>query len=191
MKERRMPQKRLSQQAGTLGSPRKLTRAKTGPQYWRTLDELAQTPEFEEMLHREFPRQASEWVGGAALASRLPEDDERLAGAGRTEACIKQPLEPIVPYVRQPEQIMLGKPLFFATAMPFRVCAVRCWSKAMKAVRPRSKAIPSIRQRSAAATSSRRQAILTMYDPDRSQVVTYLGEMRPLGSSDTLRFAGP
>ena len=34
-------------------------------------------------------------------------------------ACVKQPLEPIVPYVRQPNEIVLGNPLFFASAMPF------------------------------------------------------------------------
>ncbi len=31
-----------------------------GKQYWRTLEELADDPHFEAMLHREFPRQASE-----------------------------------------------------------------------------------------------------------------------------------
>ena len=28
----------------------------SGPEFWRSLDELAQTPEFEELLHKEFPR---------------------------------------------------------------------------------------------------------------------------------------
>src|SRR5512143_1602485 len=41
----------------------KLEAAK-GPQYWRCLEELAGSEGFEEMLHREFPRQASEWIGG-------------------------------------------------------------------------------------------------------------------------------
>ena len=39
-----------------------------------------------------------------------------LALGGAT-ACTRQPLEKIVPYVRQPEQIIPGKPLFFATAL--------------------------------------------------------------------------
>ena len=96
----------------------------TGPKYWRTLDELSQTPEFEEMLHREFPRQASEWVGdGASRRDFMKIMGASLALAGMS-ACTKQPLEPIVPYVRQPEQITLGKPIFFATAMPFPTGAV-------------------------------------------------------------------
>ena len=40
-----------------------------------------------------------------------------LALAGVT-ACTRQPAEKIVPYVRQPEELIPGKPLFFATAMP-------------------------------------------------------------------------
>src|SRR6476620_9526462 len=35
--------------------------ATSGKQYWRSLEELADTPEFEDYLHREFPEQASEW----------------------------------------------------------------------------------------------------------------------------------
>ena len=39
-----------------------------------------------------------------------------LAGVS---ACTRQPQEAIVPYVRQPEELVPGKPLFYATAMPF------------------------------------------------------------------------
>ncbi len=36
--------------------------AERGPNaLWRSLDELAETPEFVEYLHREFPKAASEW----------------------------------------------------------------------------------------------------------------------------------
>src|SRR6202050_3299798 len=44
-----------------LAEVRATSQAKSGKQYWRTLDELADDPHFEELLHREFPRQASEW----------------------------------------------------------------------------------------------------------------------------------
>jgi MoCo/4Fe-4S cofactor protein with predicted Tat translocation signal len=93
----------------------KLSEAR-GPQYWRTLDELARTPEFEEMLHREFPRHASEWTDKSSRRDFLKIMGASLALAGLS-ACTKQPLEPIVPYVRQPKNMVLGKPLFYATAM--------------------------------------------------------------------------
>src|SRR5215470_16203981 len=78
-----------------------------GPDFWRSLDELAGTPEFQELLHREFPRQASEWIeapaeaGAAAGSTRrafLQLSGASLALAGLT-ACTRQPLEKIVPYV--------------------------------------------------------------------------------------------
>ena len=96
----------------------KLARAKSGPQYWRCLEELAQTDGFYEMLHREFPRQASVLPEGASRRDFMKLMSASLALAGLS-ACVKQPLEPIVPYVRQPQEIVFGKPLFFASAMPF------------------------------------------------------------------------
>src|SRR5579859_6622964 len=95
---------------------KKLSEAK-GPKYWRTLEELSSQPAFGEMLEREFPRHASEWVDPVSRRSFL-----KLAGASMALAglagCTKQPLEEILPYVRQPEQLIPGKPIFYATAMP-------------------------------------------------------------------------
>lgn len=96
----------------------KLSRAKSGPQYWRSLEELAQTDGFFEMMHREFPRQASVWPEGASRRDFMKLMTASMALAGLS-ACVKQPIEPIVPYVRQPEPIVLGIPLYFASAMPF------------------------------------------------------------------------
>src|SRR5713226_2876676 len=96
---------------------RRLTEAK-GRKYWRALEELADEKAFGELLQREFPRQASEWVDPVTRRGFL-----RLAGASLAMAglagCTKQPLEPILPYIRQPEDLVPGKPMFFATAMPF------------------------------------------------------------------------
>ena len=44
-----------------LAEVREKLRGKSGKQYWRTLEELAENPHFEELIHREFPRHASEW----------------------------------------------------------------------------------------------------------------------------------
>src|SRR5208283_3319269 len=79
---------------------------------------LSQTEGFYEMVHREFPRQASVWPEGASRRDFMKLMSASLALAGLS-ACVKQPVEPIVPYVRQPEPIVLGVPLFYATAMPF------------------------------------------------------------------------
>ena len=87
-----------------------------GPEYWRSLEELAGSDEFREMMHREFPKGASEWLDGVSRRGFLKLMGASMALAGMT-ACTKQPLEPIVPYVKQPEEIIPGRPMFYATAM--------------------------------------------------------------------------
>src|SRR5262245_65967901 len=88
----------------------------TGKRYWRSLDEFAETVEFRELLHREFPAHASEWLDPVGRRGFLKLMGASIALAGAT-ACTRQPDELIVPYVRQPEDIVPGRPLFFATTM--------------------------------------------------------------------------
>jgi len=80
-----------------------------GSDYWRSLDDLAATPEFQDLLEREFPRQAVGWsededaVEGRRNFLKLM--GASLALAGLT-ACTRQPTEHIMPYVRQPEELI-------------------------------------------------------------------------------------
>ena len=69
----------------TLAEVRAKLDGKTGKRFWKNLDELAETPAFQELMQEEFPRQsgAGEWVD-AVSPPRLPEGDGRVAGAGRT-----------------------------------------------------------------------------------------------------------
>src|ERR1700693_4793667 len=90
---------------------------KNGPEFWRSLEELAGTVEFREMMHREFPKGASEWLADVSRRGFLKLMGASMALAGMT-ACTKQPTEPIVPYVRQPEELVPGRPMFFASAFP-------------------------------------------------------------------------
>src|ERR1041385_3714393 len=88
----------------------------TGKRYWRSLEELAETDEFQEILHREFPERASEWTDPVGRRRFLKLMGASFALAGLT-ACTRQPEEYIAPYVRQPEELVPGRPSFFATAM--------------------------------------------------------------------------
>ena len=101
-----------------LAAVRARLQSKSGKQYWRTLDELAADPHFEELLHREFPRQASEWDEAVDRRDFLKLMGASLAFAGLA-GCKSNEQANIVPYVKQPDGLVLGKPLFFATAMPF------------------------------------------------------------------------
>jgi len=158
---------------------KKLAEAK-GPKYWRTLEELSSQPGFGEMLEREFPRQASEWVDPVSRRTFL-----KLAGASMALAgmagCTKQPLEEILPYVRQPEQLIPGKPIFFATAMPLHGHALPLVIETHE-FRPTKVEGNPQHPASLGATDLFAQAsILDLYDPDRSAHLTWMGEARPWG----------
>lgn len=77
---------------------RRRLRSASGSEFWRSLDELARTPEFEELLHREFPQQATELPQGVSRRGFLHLMGASLALGGLT-ACTRQPLERIVPYI--------------------------------------------------------------------------------------------
>src|SRR5262245_11569692 len=79
--------------------------AEDGPTYWRSLEELSQSPEFMDMVDREFADGTSEWTDDVSRRRFLKLMAASMALAG-IEGCSRQPEEKIVPYVRQPEQIV-------------------------------------------------------------------------------------
>ncbi|HEX7318461.1 MAG TPA: TAT-variant-translocated molybdopterin oxidoreductase [Pyrinomonadaceae bacterium] len=151
---------------------------KRGREYWQSLEELAGTEEFEELLHQEFPRHASEWDEGADRRTFLKLMGASLALAGLT-GCSYQPPETIVPYVRNPEEIVPGKALYFATAMPFSGgCAPLLVRSYMG--RPVKVEGNDLHPASLGAADLFAQAsVLGLYDPDRSQYIINRGEGRP------------
>src|SRR5438445_2443674 len=152
-----------------------------GPEYWRSLEELAGSPDFQEMLHREFPKGASEWLDAVSRRGFLKLMGASLAMAGMT-ACTTQPLEPIVPYVKQPEEVVPGRPLFFATAFTLGGYASPVLVESHLS-RPTKIEGNDRHPASLGGTDIFSQAsILGLYDPDRSQTLTYLGEVRTWGS---------
>src|SRR5262249_31316387 len=87
-----------------------------GRTYWRSLEELSDTPEFRGYLQREFPANASEFTDPSGRREFLKLIGAALALAG-VRPCTRQTEEKIIPYVRQPEEVVPGRPLFYATAM--------------------------------------------------------------------------
>jgi MoCo/4Fe-4S cofactor protein with predicted Tat translocation signal len=154
----------------------RLSRAKSGPQYWRSLEELAQSEGFFEMVHREFPRQAAVWPEGASRRDFMKLMTASMALAGLS-ACVKQPVEPIVPYVRQPQPMVLGIPLFFASAMPFGGYATPVLVESHEGRPTKVEGNPD-HPAGGGSDVFAQASILDMYDPDRSQVVSFTGNIR-------------
>jgi MoCo/4Fe-4S cofactor protein with predicted Tat translocation signal len=159
----------LSALRARLGSAR-------GPQYWRSLEEIAETEGFQDFLRHEFPQGAEEWSDPVGRRKFLKLMGASLALAGVT-ACTRQPKETIMPYVRSPEEIVPGKPLFFATAMPIGGMAQGILVESHMGRPTKIEGNPD-HPASLGATQVLAQAsILTLYDPDRSQTIMHFGEI--------------
>src|ERR1700674_4975717 len=160
-----------------LAAVRAKLQSKSGKQYWRTLEELADDPHFEQLLHREFPRQASEWDEAVDRRDFLKLMAASLAFAGLT-GCKANEQTHIVPYVKQPDGMVLGKPLFFATAMPFGADALGLLVESHEGRPTKIEGNPDHPASLGGTDVFTQASILNLYDPDRAQTVAFAGEIR-------------
>ena len=167
----------------TLDGVREKLKGQTGRRFWKNLDELAATPEFNELMAEEFPRQAmqGEWVDAVSRRGFLKVMGASLALAGLS-GCTKQPDEPIYPYIKQPEDLILGRPMYFATAHPFPTGAIPVLVKsdAFKPIKLEGNPDhPAAKGKSDLITQG---TLLDLYDPDRSHEVLYKGQAGDFGA---------
>src|SRR5713226_264509 len=161
-----------------LAAVRAKLQSKTGKQYWRTLEELAGDPQFEELLHREFPRQApSEWDDSVDRRDFLKLMAASLAFAGLS-GCGRTPEQYVVPYVKQPDGMVLGKPQFYATVMPFGADAIGLLVESHEGRPTKIEGNPDHPSSLGATNAFAQASILNLYDPDRAQTVTKAGEIQ-------------
>ncbi len=146
-----------------------------GKQYWRSLEELADSKEFQEAIHHEF---APTVVGKVELGRR---DFLKLMGASMllagVNACTRQPEEKIFPYVKPPEQLVGGRPLYFATANVRNGYACGVLVESHEGRPTKVEGNPEHPASLGATDVFSQASVLTLYDPDRSQTVKHLGEI--------------
>ncbi len=147
----------------------------SGQSYWRSLEEYSQTEGFQQYIHNEFPVHASAPADDVTRRNFLQVMGATLALAGVTTGCGRQPKETIHPYVNQPEDMIPGKPLFFATAFVQNGYAKGVLVESHMGRPTKIEGLPG-HPASLGRTDARTQAsILDMYDPDRSKIVERLG----------------
>jgi molybdopterin-containing oxidoreductase family iron-sulfur binding subunit len=148
-----------------------------GKKYWRTLEELADSEAFRQLMQNEFPEQASLWPDSLSRRQFLTLMGASLALAGLTGCSVRPaPSRTIVPYVRQPEEVLPGRPLFFATAMTMGGVGVGLLAENHLGRPTKIEGNPDHPASLGATDVFHQASILGFYDPDRSQTVTLLGQ---------------
>ncbi|HVQ39201.1 MAG TPA: TAT-variant-translocated molybdopterin oxidoreductase [Pyrinomonadaceae bacterium] len=154
--------------------------------YWRSLEELADAPEFREFVEREYPQHAEEWDDPVERRTFLKLMGASMALAGLS-GCVFQPPEKIVPYVTQPEHGTPGKALFFATASTLGGVATPLLARSNEGRptkvegnpdHPNSRNSDPTDRGSSATDIFSQASILTLYDPDRLQTPLFREEAR-------------
>jgi MoCo/4Fe-4S cofactor protein with predicted Tat translocation signal len=148
-----------------------------GKKYWRSIDELADTAEFQAAVEREFPSSAQEWVDPVSRRGFMKLMGASLALAGLA-GCTKQPDEPIYTYAKAPEDLILGKPMYFASAHPFVTGAVPLLVKSDQFRPIKVDGNPEHPYNRGSSDPYTQGTLLDLYDPDRSQKTLYRGEPR-------------
>jgi MoCo/4Fe-4S cofactor protein with predicted Tat translocation signal len=145
-----------------------------GPVFWRTLEEAAESEELVEYIEQEFPGLAGQVPQGVDRRSLLKVMAASLAMAGAA-ACTKQPKELIVPYVRQPENVIPGVPLFYATAMSSGGYARGLLVESHLNRPTKIEGNPDHPASLGPTTIFEQASLLNLYDPDRSETVMHEG----------------
>lgn len=159
-------------------------RGRSGREFWRSLDELADTDKFRDFLHREFPALNAPETDPSLLdptgrRNFMKLMSASLALAGLT-ACTRQPKELLVPYVKVPEGLVPGKSSYYATAMTLGGVAQGLLVESNEGRPTKIEGNPDHPTRGGTDVFAQ-ASVLSLYDPDRSQSATYLGDVRTWG----------
>ncbi len=146
-----------------------MSEASTAKKYWRSLNELENSPEFEEMLHREFPVAASEFPQGISRRRWLQLMGASLALGGLTGCRYKE--EKFAPLSARPVDRIPGRTDRYATSIELaggvRHLLVTCYDG--RPLKVEGNAEHPAGQRGTDAWAQ--ACILEMYDPDRGSTV--------------------
>ena len=148
----------------------------TGKKYWRSLNQLAGTPEFQEWVHREFPANASEMLDGNSRRTVLKLMAASFGLAGL--AACRRPVEHILPNAMgtEAENYLPGEPFFYSTVMAQSGHVTGLMVETHDGRPTKIEGNPDHPHSLGAATAFQQASVLGVYDPDRSAKVLQSGK---------------
>ncbi|HEY1921858.1 MAG TPA: TAT-variant-translocated molybdopterin oxidoreductase [Tepidisphaeraceae bacterium] len=143
-------------------------------QYWKNHQQWENSPEYRRLIQDEFPPGALDEPDGTSRRTFLKMMAASMAMAGLS-GCKRKITETIVPYVRQPEEVVPGRPLFFATTMTLSGYAEGVIATSREGRPIKLDGNPDHPANLGASDVFMQAALLDLYDPDRSQTVNHAG----------------
>ncbi len=147
-----------------------------GQKLWRSIEELSDTKQYREFLENEFPANGAKDSDGINRRDvlKLMAASAAMAGLG---ACTKLPDEKIVPYAHPPEEIIPGRPLFYATSFPQAGVGTGVLVESHMGRPTKIEGNPEHPGSLGSTDLFTQASILHLYDPDRSQTVMHEGRV--------------
>lgn len=161
----------------------------SGRKYWRSLDEVADTPEFRQWLEREFPQGASEFADDVSRRHfvKIMSASFMLAGLGLASTGCRRPVEHLEPMGKQPDDYVYGMPRFYSSAMPRRGGAIPLVVKSYEGRPVKIEGNPLHPDSNGGTDRWAQASILNLYDPDRTRRFTKGGnDVSPEAAMDFL-----
>ena len=139
----------------------------SGSRYWRSLDDLTQTPGFRDWVEREFPEGASE-LDGPGRRSFMKVMAASFGFAGLGFSGCRRPEQAIVPYGRQPEEVIPGVPSYYSTSVPGSFGNEPVVVESHQARPTKIEGNPSYPPYGGSTGVHAQASVLDLYDPDRA-----------------------
>jgi len=148
-----------------------------GRKYWKSLDSLGETPEFQKWLEQEFPESVTDIIQNPISRRgflRIMGASLALAGVSSLSGC-RRPETYIVPYTKTPEWIVPGRSTLYATSMPRRMGAMPLLITTYEGRPTKIEGNPHYPSGNGATDLQSQASILGLYDPDRSRSFLHNG----------------
>ncbi len=151
-----------------------------GRDLWRSLDEVANTPEFKRFVEQEFPNHAPELLNQKSRRHflKVMGASVALAGMGTMSGCVRWPEEKIHPFTSRPDGRLPGVPVEYATSFEVDGVARGVLAKSFDGRPIKIEGNPQHPTSLGAADSLTQASVLGLYDPARSRFVTHGGEKK-------------
>ena len=149
--------------------------AASGKAYWRSLDQLADTPAFRDWVERRFPQSMMELLSGGVDRRHFLQLMAASLGLAGLAGC-RRPEIKALPYSKSPPEVVPGLPDFYATAVTHRGGVFPVLVESHEGRPTKIEGNPRQPDSGGSSDAIAQASVLDLYDPDRAGPVLQKGQ---------------